>query len=408
MSRLIDPTWRSRAPRLRHVAPFDGMRGFGVLGVMGGHALAQGTLSFAAIVGVFFVVSGFLITTLLLQEHSNTGTIALRKFYARRVFRLLPALYVMLAGSIVAGVIVKASGHMSGAQTLKGLLTEVAAAGVYVYNIVFPVNNGPWIDHLWTLSVEEQFYLVVGVVALVFIVRGGVRLVALGLLALVAVIQISRFFLVPGPLGTAAVAMWMQRPDALMIGMLAAIASAHVPDPLPERFSRWLGRAGWVATIALFATTWVSTGVAQRLGIHHDFYPENFRTLLDTGTRPHGFYWIQWGHTVGAWASAVIVLCAFRLPNWWPNRFLSWKPLVKIGGMLSYSLYLWHVPVQELLRIVAGDLPRPLWLALAVGVPFLVAIPSYRFIETRALAFKDRFAVKSGSRSEGALSEGSA
>jgi peptidoglycan/LPS O-acetylase OafA/YrhL len=66
------------------------------------------------------------------------------------------------------------------------------------------------------------------------------------------------------------------------------------------------------------------------------------------------------------------------------------------------------VPVQELLRIVAGDLPRPLWLALAVGVPFLVAIPSYRFIETRALAFKDRFAVKSGSRSEGALSEGSA
>ena len=57
----------------------------------------------------------------------------------------------------------------------------------------------------------------------------------------------------------------------------------------------------------------------------------------------------------------------------------------------------------------AGELgAQALWLALAVGVPFLVAIPSYRFIETRALAFKDRFAVKSGSRSEGALSEGSA
>ena len=101
MPQVIERGWVSKAPRLRHVAPFDGIRGFGVIGVMAGHALPDATLSFSAIVDVFFVISGFLITTLLLQEHRDTGRVDVRKFYARRILRLLPALYVMLAGSVV-------------------------------------------------------------------------------------------------------------------------------------------------------------------------------------------------------------------------------------------------------------------------------------------------------------------
>ena len=111
MPQVIERGWVSKAPRLRHVAPFDGIRGFGVIGVMAGHALPDATLSFSAIVDVFFVISGFLITTLLLQEHRDTGRVDVRKFYARRILRLLPALYVMLAGSVVVGVLVKVMGR---------------------------------------------------------------------------------------------------------------------------------------------------------------------------------------------------------------------------------------------------------------------------------------------------------
>lgn len=385
--------WVSRAPRLRHVAPFDGIRGFGVIGVMAGHALPLATLSFSAIVDVFFVISGFLITTLLLQEHRDTGGVNVRKFYARRVLRLLPALYAMLAGTAVIAVIIKATGNMRPDQTLGGLAKEMVAAVLYIHNIVYPANNGPWIDHLWTLSIEEQFYLVIGVVALIFIVKGRIKAVTALLLAAIALVQLSRMFVVAGPLKAVAGAIWIQRPDSLMVGMIGAIISAHLADPLPERSRRILGAAGYVAIPILFFAVWSSTGLMRTLGWNHPYLPDDLRALLDAGRRPEGVYWFQWGNTAANWSMMVITLCAFRVPEWLPNRFLSIKAWVWTGGLLSYSLYLWHVPVQELMHALLPDLPRPLWVALAVTVPFAIAYPSYRFVETRAMTIKNRFAV---------------
>jgi peptidoglycan/LPS O-acetylase OafA/YrhL len=300
----------------------------------------------------------------------------------------------MLAGTLVIGVIIKATGHLGDHQTLKGLVKECLAAIFYVYNLVFPIHNGPWIDHLWTLSIEEQFYLAIGVVALVLIARGAVRLTAVLLGVLIVIIELSRLFFFAGPLGVAAAAVWTQRPDSLMVGMLAAIASASIADPMSDRAKRALGAAGWVATAVLFFSVWASTGVMAKLGWDHPFVPKNFADLLESGTRPKGIYWMQWGHTAAAWSMAVITLCAFRLSDWWPNKFLSLKPLVWIGGILSYALYLWHVPIQELMHALLGPLPRPVWVVLAVIVPFVAAYPTYVFVEKRALAIKNRFAVE--------------
>lgn len=368
-----------------------------------GHSLPFATYSFSAIVDVFFVISGFLITTLLLQEHRDTGSVNVRKFYARRILRLLPALYVMLAGTVVIAVILKASGRMTGEQTLSGLAKEIIASVLYIHNIVYPTNNGPWIDHLWTLSIEEQFYLVIGVVAFVFIAKGRIKFVTVALLVLVAVIQLSRLFLVPGPFGQVAGAVWIQRPDSLMVGMLGAIASAHLADPLPERTRKVLGAAGWVAIPLLFFSVWAATGAMKSLGWNHAYVPDGYSDLLASGRRPSGFYWIQWGNTVASWAMITITICAFRLPQWWPNKFLSIKFWVWTGGLLSYSLYLWHVPVQELMRAFLevdkygqnGLVPRVVWIVLAVVVPFAVAYPTYRYVETRAMTIKNRFAVTS-------------
>ena len=402
---MVTKTWVSKAPRLRHVAPFDGIRGFGVIGVMAGHALPDSTLSFSAIVDVFFVISGFLITTLLLQEHRETGHINVRKFYARRILRLLPALYVMLAGTVVIGVAIKAMGYNTPVQTLRALATEVVASALYVHNIVYPANDGPWIDHLWTLSIEEQFYLIIGVVALVFIVKGRIRAVTAILVALTAVVQLSRLTVTPGPLGEVAGAVWLQRPDSLMVGMIGAIISAHLPEDMSHRAARSLRLLGYAAIPVLFVAVWASTGLARTLGWNHPYVPEDFRLMLSARTRPDELHWFQWGNTAANWSMMVITLCAFRLTDWWPNRFLSIKFLTWTGGLLSYSLYLWHVPLQELLHGplgldrdgLGGAIPRAVWVVVAVAAPFAVAYPSYRFVETRAIRIKDRFAVTTAS-----------
>ncbi len=417
MPQVMERGWVSKAPRLRHVAPFDGIRGFGVVGVMAGHALPFATLSFSAIVDVFFVISGFLITTLLLQEHRDTGGVDVRKFYARRLLRLLPALYVMLAGTAVIAIIIKATGHMRVDQTLGGLAKEMVASVLYIHNIVYPSNNGPWIDHLWTLSIEEQFYLVIGVVALIFIVKGRIKAVTTLLLVGIALVQLSRLFVVAGPLKAVAGAVWIQRPDSLMVGMIGAIISAHLADPMSERTKRTLSTLGYIAIPILFFSVWASTGLMRTLGWNHPYIPEDLRAMLDAGQRPKDFYWFQWGNTAASWSMMTITLCAFRIPEWLPNRFLSIKAWVWTGGLLSYSLYLWHVPIQELVAALlgierdndglGGSVPRFVWVALAITVPFLVAYPSYKFVETRAMKIKNRFSVTGDARHAAAPAEGS-
>jgi peptidoglycan/LPS O-acetylase OafA/YrhL len=129
-------------------------------------------------------------------------------------------------------------------------------------------------------------------------------------------------------------------------------------------------------------------------------------------------YWEQWGFTVCSWSFFLITLPAFRVPEWFPNKILSVKPIVLIGGMLSYGLYIWHYPVQHIERILigtkqaacqaqhivnftncrAGDTYRMtinpvLQLFLDSALPFLIAIPTYFLVEKKALEIKDRFQV---------------
>jgi len=255
--KLIDREWVSKAPKLSHVAPFDGIRGFGIFGVMIGHSYPLDTLSFAGIVDIFFVISGFLITSLLLQEQRSYGRIDLKKFYARRSLRLLPLLYVMLVVVGIAGVAAKYAGLLDGTvYTMRELAKETVAAGFYVHNVFYPLLTGPWHAHLWTLSVEEQFYLVVGIFMLVALKRGGIRVVAGILVFLVLAIQLSRGFGFTGPLKGPVLAVWLQRPDSLMVGMLCAIVNANLAGPLSERTKRILSIGGYVGIVGIFVAVW--------------------------------------------------------------------------------------------------------------------------------------------------------
>jgi peptidoglycan/LPS O-acetylase OafA/YrhL len=406
--------------------------------VMIGHSFPLDTLSYAGIVDIFFVISGFLITTLLLQEHRSHGRINLRKFYARRTLRLFPLLYVTLVIVGVAGVIAKFTGLLDGTvYTLKELVAESAASATYTHNIFFPTLGGAWHAHLWTLSVEEQFYLIVGVTMVVALARGGIRGITAMLVVGISVVQLSRLFGITGPLEVPALAVWLQRPDSLMIGMLGAIINAHIPDPMTERTRRMLKIGGWIGAFGIIAAVWASSSFARnQLGIEIPFWPgdANYATdpdavvqrLIDEpGWRlpMDRVYWLQWGFSVSSWSFLLVTLPAFRVPEWWPNKVLSWRPLVKVGGLFSYGLYIWHYPVQHFTRMItgttdhscgavdvvtcrAGDHYRMegvhpiLQLVLDCTLPFLLAVPTYYLVEKKALALKDRFQVDRAARAD--------
>jgi peptidoglycan/LPS O-acetylase OafA/YrhL len=422
--KIIDREWKSKAPRLGHSPAFDAIRGIGIFGVMIGHSFPLDTLSFAVIVDIFFVISGFLITSLLLQEHRNTEHISLRKFYARRSLRLMPLLYVLLVVVGVAAVVAKLTIGLDPPYFLSDLAKETVAAGFYVHNIAYPTLGGAWYGHLWTLSVEEQFYLVVGVVMMVVLVRGGIRAITVALIAFIAAIQISRGFAITGPFHQLAFAVWLQRPDSLMIGVLGAIINAHLKDPLSKRTRQVLKIGAYVGVVGIFFAVWASTSFARnQLGLHIPFWPgdQNYlppntdptpivqQLVNQPGWRLHfdQTYWMQWGFTLGNWSFLFVTLAAFRVKDWLPNRIISRKYLILVGGLLSYGLYLWHYPVQHFLRMFTGTVSTgrvgdhyrtPLnpvvQMFLDCALPFLLAVPTYFLVEKKALALKNRFRVE--------------
>jgi peptidoglycan/LPS O-acetylase OafA/YrhL len=386
-------------------------------------------------VDVFFVISGFLITSLLLQEHRQNGRISLKKFYARRTLRLFPLLYAALAIVGVAGIIAKFTGLLeSTVYPLKDLVLESAASAVYMHNIFYPTLGGAWHAHLWTLSVEEQFYLVVGITMVVALTRGGIRGITAMLVIGIVAIQLSRGFGITGPFKIPAIAVWLQRPDSLMIGMLGAIINAHIPDPMSDRARRLMKLGGWIGIVGIFVSVWASSAFFRnQLGWHVPFWPgdANYTTNPDgviqkladaPGNRidmTGGVYWLQWGFTVANWSFLLVTFPAFRVKEWLPNKPLSWGPLVKIGALFSYGLYIWHYPVQHFLRMAIGttseacttvgtamcragdhyrmNLNPIVQLILDCGLPFLLAVPTYYLVERKALALKDRFQVDKAS-----------
>jgi peptidoglycan/LPS O-acetylase OafA/YrhL len=336
----------------------------------------------------------------------------------------MPLLYVLLVVVGIAAVLAKVTVGLDPPYYLNELAKETVASGLYIHNLVYPTLGGAWYGHLWTLSVEEQFYLVVGVVMMVVLVRGGIRAITGFLLLAIVAIQVSRGFGITGPFHQLAFAVWLQRPDSLMIGVLGGIVNASLADPLSERTKKVLKVGGWIGIVGIFVAVWSSTSFARnQLGIHIPFWPgdQNYlppntdpspiveRLVGQGGWRIHydQTYWMQWGFSLANWSFLLVTLPAFRVKEWWPNRVMGWKAIVIVGGLLSYGLYLWHYPVQHFLRIFTGTvntgrvgdhyrtpLNPAVQIFLDCALPFLLAVPTYFLVEKKALAIKNRFRVE--------------
>jgi len=322
--------------RLGRRPGLDGLRGIAVVCVIGFHSpvIAPGGALGAAGVSVFFALSGFLITLLLLEEHGDTGSINLVRFYRNRALRLFPALTAMLV--FVAALMVPA-GFLG--------VGQVAAAGLYVANIV-EASGGDlgMLVHTWSLATEEQFYLLWPLVV-VFLAR---RRRAL-LVACVVGIGVSTALRVLLWLSDGGFSRIYYAPDTQASGLLVGCLLAV------------LVHRGWWRRLP----TWtLGVGLAALLGSRYLVGTDVVSVLIPA---------------VIPWLAAAMICCVLEQPP----RWLAVGPLPYLGRR-SYGLYLWHLPI---FAICAG-LSVPHWVALLTSP--VVAELSWRFIEEPFLALKRR------------------
>ena len=325
-------------------ADVDGLRAVAVLSVLLFHAgigIAPG--GFVG-VDVFFVISGFLITSLIVSEHER-GKFSIASFYERRARRILPALFAMLAVTLAIGsaILLRNDFH--------DLTRAATATSAFLSNVFFWRTAGYFngasdlkpLLHTWSLGVEEQFYILFPVLVLVGLRLGGLRVLRL----LVVLALVASFLLCLWAMDDhrdAAFYLAPTRAWELMIG--AVLALGMLPDLRP----RWLREIAGAVGLGLIL--WC--------------------VLTYSEARPFPGLRALWP-CVGA---GLVILAAGS----GVSRVLALRPLVFVG-LISYSLYLWHWPILVFARYEGYYAGGPIEAALALAASGLLAVLSWRYIE---------------------------
>ncbi|MDQ0734375.1 acyltransferase family protein [Arthrobacter agilis] len=316
-------------------------------------------------VDVFFVISGYLITKHLMGELSATGRLRLGSFYARRAARLLPAAMVVSVVSLVVAWLALPYTRWT------GIAQETIAANVYVENWVLALKAVDYsaqtesaspLQHYWSLSVEEQFYLVWPVLlAVVFTlaVRHRMRSRALLTLVLGAVLVLSLAFCIYITYTSRSAAYFVTPARAWEFAAGALIAVRAMRHK----------RSRATALTPAFAGTAQATGYALILYSAVTFTE---RTLFP------GYLAL-----VPVVGTLLVIAAGPHHPSWSPNRLLAARPVQFIGD-ISYSLYLWHWPALLLVPAVLGRDLLPMDTAVLLAGAILLAFGSKRLIEDPA------------------------
>ena len=331
--------------RLDRWPALDGLRALAVCAVILTHTWVSQFPGGWIGVDVFFVLSGFLITGVLLREHGETGTISLLGFYRRRVVRLLPALLVMLLIVVIAAYVFRPG---LAAATLRTAIFTVVYSANWLAASHQPLGL---LSHTWSLSVEEQFYLVWPVLLVVMLRWRGARIALIVTILCVVAVVIHRTLLAQLVDLHDPQLFWRTdtRVDSILVGCALCLASS----------------LGWKGSERLWR-------IAAIVGAAY------MGALLPTAYNTGG-----WNYTIGytllALAAAGVVGAAAVRP-WQPLvRVLSWSPLVRLGK-ISYAVYLWHLPIAILLPMGQGPVLALVTFVLSV----LIAGVSWHVVERPA------------------------
>lgn len=351
---MVEPSGRELAKTLEreHLPALDGLRAVAVMVVMCSHSTI-GYIPGDLGVSAFFVLSGFLITWLLLREQAATGHVALSRFYARRTLRIFPAYYAFLLFSLSADSVL-------GTPWSLGLTAAAFFYGMNYYN-AFLDHPGTSLAHCWSLAVEEQFYLLWPWIFR-FMAPRGRRALALTLTGLACGVLMWRSWLFLGlEVGTAYVYnAFDTRFDNLAVGCLLALA---MTSPRSRGIATQLARSQ-LLPVATLALIWFS----RTAGPAWHYGP---------------------GFSVDALLLAVLVIQLIQLartPLW---RWLD-HPVVRYVGRISYPMYLWHAWGFSAARQL-DTVPASGRLAIGIALTTGVASLSYLLVEKPFLRIKHRY-----------------
>ena len=351
-------------PGRGYVPALDGLRGVSIALVLASHlfiygahpggVMAVATAAGSTGVTVFFVISGYLITTLLLAEERETGRISLGDFYARRALRIFPAYYACLA--VLAA--------LTWARWLPATPAhDFWASALYVRNFV---GRGHETAHFWSLAVEEHFYLLWPSLLLLAAPRRRLPVT----LALIGAVCAWRTALVmTDSVGVGALNVRTDlRVDSILIGCALALLLARRPGETRPLFAH----AGRLAALA-----------AMALAVWAVAYP-----------------FVPYAHAVGSTVSALLIGVVLHhvvtAPAAATSGVLSTAPL-RTTGRLSYSLYLWQQVFMGPAWVAFG-VASVRWFPLNLALTVLVAAASYRLVERPFLRLKTRFSPRAETR----------
>ncbi|MEX2105492.1 MAG: acyltransferase family protein [Solirubrobacterales bacterium] len=360
---LISRPQDSRFPFLPGI---DALRALAVLAVFFYHARVDWMPGGFLGVDLFFVISGYLITSLLLREFRGGGHVNLGRFWLRRAKRLLPAVGVLIAVTMLLGAIFEP-------DRIDEMRGDAIASLGYVANWHFVFSDQSYFEqfqrpslftHLWSLSVEEQFYLFWPLIFAAGMKVFGRSRLLVGVLA--------------GALGSVALAWILFDPgsdasrvyygtDTHAVGLLAGVALALVWSPIELRRRRAGPLVGPILdAIGVIALAYV---LLSFVGVHD----------YDLGLYHGGYLWLA---IVTALLVATLAHPAASL-----GGLLGSGPALWLG-LRSYSFYLWHWPVLALTRPgIDVDLPRGVLIPLQLALVLALADLSYRYVE---LPFRDK------------------
>ena len=338
----------SHPGRLPYSPEVDGLRAVAVVTTMWFHFFPSQLPGGFVGVDIFFVISGYLITGVILSDLSH-GSFSLRTFYARRIRRILPALCIVLATVLAAGwFLLLANEYMNlGKQAVAagGFASNIAL--IYETNYFNPISDTMPLLHLWSLGVEEQFYIFWPlIVALCWRSRGRLA-TATVMLAVVSFLFNLRYtphdevqaFYSP-----------VTRVWELMVGALVALGHRSSTGPNPAKLTYRLNLSG---ALFLIGATLL---LVSFFGIHpHDPFP-GWRALLPT--------------------CGAALLIATRSPSQLHKLLLSNRLMVGIG-LISYPLYLWHWPLLSYATILSSGEPSLGMRYLLLAATFALSIATY-------------------------------
>ncbi len=351
------------APRPPRVAGLDGLRAIAVIVVVLFHLTPGAVVGGYLGVDIFFVVSGFIITRLLLLERVGTGGIRLGGFWMRRARRLLPALVVLLLACSTAALAI-------GGDVLVGLGGQLIASLTFSSNWYFIVTGSDYFAstapelfrNLWSLAVEEQFYLLWPLFLLLVLLRlaRGGRIAVLAVATAASALAMALLLDPAAPTsvyyGTGTHAF------GLTLGALLAVAAQW----WPERALEWARGARRALLVA---------GIAALAGL-----------LVLSAAMPGDAEWAYRGGLLAVAVLTAVLIAAFLVPGSPLARVVDVAPL-RWAGERSYGIYLWHWPVFVLLAAALPDWAVDPVLAWALGgvaaaITLVVSALSYRFVET--------------------------